>query len=387
MSNNMSYLVDILNRKQKAQLQASICLWTGAVAIFFLWWFQPSHVAFNSFVLGWAIIMPAYYFYFLRRIKKQSPELPIPADWRVAMLSKQRIILCLLTSVLSNSIQIKAAERPPQLSPTVDLGVYDNAQTCRDVQTIAIEHIWYRWDRDNPNQLLRQIKSIAAKNRKPMITIEPYPIRSIGTDKTLLSDIAAGKYDATVKALAKEIKALDAPVIVRWGHEMECVKVYPWSERPVQDYIAAFRKVSTTLKTTAPAVQMLWSPVGNDNCQVYYPGDDFVDYTGFTVLEFPAMSVLWHGHGMAFAEWMNEKYPRVASFGKPVIVAELGVYDNPANQKAWVTAAFETVGNYPLVTALVYFNTRDSTSWAQWGVPGGLNEIPNWTINPIVFQK
>jgi hypothetical protein len=60
-----------------------------------------------------------------------------------------------------------------------------------------------------------------------------------------------------------------------------------------------------------------------------------------------------------------------------VIVAELGVYDNPANQKAWVTAAFETVGNYPLVTALVYFNTRDSASWAQWGVPGGLHEIPN----------
>jgi hypothetical protein len=88
MSNNKSYLVDILNRKQKAQLQALTCLWTGAVAIFFLWWFQPSHVAdpwcfaFNSFVLGWAIMMPAYYFYFLRRIKKPNPELPIPASYR-----------------------------------------------------------------------------------------------------------------------------------------------------------------------------------------------------------------------------------------------------------------------------------------------------------------
>ena len=89
MSNNKSYLVDILNRKQKAQLQALICLWTGAVAIFFLWWFQPSHVAdpwcfaFNSFVLGWAIMMPAYYFYFLRRIKKPNPELLIPASYRL----------------------------------------------------------------------------------------------------------------------------------------------------------------------------------------------------------------------------------------------------------------------------------------------------------------
>ena len=103
MSNNKFYLVDILNRKQKVQLQALICLWTGAVAIFFLWRFQPSHVAdpwcfaLNSFVLGVAIMMPAYYFYVLRRIKKPNPELAIPADWRVAMLSKQRIILCLLT--------------------------------------------------------------------------------------------------------------------------------------------------------------------------------------------------------------------------------------------------------------------------------------------------
>jgi cellulose synthase/poly-beta-1,6-N-acetylglucosamine synthase-like glycosyltransferase len=92
MRSNHSYLVDILNRKQKTQLHILICLWIGAVAIFSLWWFQPSHVAnpwgfaFNSFVLGWAILMPAYYFYFLRRIKKPNPELPIPPDWLVAMV-------------------------------------------------------------------------------------------------------------------------------------------------------------------------------------------------------------------------------------------------------------------------------------------------------------
>jgi len=30
--------------------------------------------------------MPGYYFYFLRRMKKPNPALPIPADWRVAMV-------------------------------------------------------------------------------------------------------------------------------------------------------------------------------------------------------------------------------------------------------------------------------------------------------------
>src|SRR5215475_9961469 len=85
-------LVDILNIKQKTQLHILIGVWAVAVAIFSLWWFEPAHVAnpwyfaFDSFILGWAIAMPGYYFYFLRRVRKPNPELRIPADWRVAMV-------------------------------------------------------------------------------------------------------------------------------------------------------------------------------------------------------------------------------------------------------------------------------------------------------------
>jgi cellulose synthase (UDP-forming) len=86
------YLVDVLNRKQKRQVDILIVLWAVSVGIFTAWWFQPKNIvnpwlfAFNSFVLGWGTVMPAYYFYFLRRMKKPNPELPIPADWRVAMV-------------------------------------------------------------------------------------------------------------------------------------------------------------------------------------------------------------------------------------------------------------------------------------------------------------
>lgn len=86
------YLVDVLNRKQKRQVDILIVLWALSAGIFTVWWFQPKHIdnpwlfAFNSFVLGWGIVMPAYYFYFLRRMKKPNPELPIPADWRVGMV-------------------------------------------------------------------------------------------------------------------------------------------------------------------------------------------------------------------------------------------------------------------------------------------------------------
>ena len=52
------YLVDVLNRKQKRQVDILIVLWAVSVGIFTAWWFQPKHIvnpwlfAFNSFVLA-----------------------------------------------------------------------------------------------------------------------------------------------------------------------------------------------------------------------------------------------------------------------------------------------------------------------------------------------
>ena len=51
------YLVDVLNRKQKRQVDVLIVLWAVSMGIFTAWWFQPKHIdnpwlfAFNSFVL------------------------------------------------------------------------------------------------------------------------------------------------------------------------------------------------------------------------------------------------------------------------------------------------------------------------------------------------
>jgi hypothetical protein len=45
--------------------------------------------------------------------------------------------------------------------------------------------------------------------------------------------------------------------------------------------------------------------------------------------------------------------------------------------------AFATIGNYPLVKALIYFNAQDSVSWRKWGAPGA----PNWQINPSILSN
>ena len=178
------------------------------------------------------------------------------------------------------------------------------------------------------------IKGAIAKGRIPLLTIEPWDIATIGTRDHLLHDIAVGGYDRITAAIAQEIDSLNYPVFIRRGHEMECVPTYPWSEKPAEDYIDPFREFAILFKKISPTSQIIWSPVGNNNCEKYYPGNDLVDYAGLTVFELPAASIGWFGHAMSFADWMNDKYPRVAQFNKPIIIADIGIADTPKNQAA-----------------------------------------------------
>jgi endoglucanase len=306
-----------------------------------------------------------------------------------------------INGLTAQTKQVPKAEHLKALPSTVDLGAYDNFHKLDSVRTITYEHIWCDWARYTPGKLLPQLKEITAKGRIPLVTIEPYPIGSIGSAETLLPDIGAGKYDSVTSALAKEIKSLGSPVLVRWGPEMEYA-IKPWSVKAPADYIAAYRHFVAKFKKISPSSSMVWSPVGEapipvsvllgsdtnsgemtKGCEQYYPGDDVVDYAGFSLYEVPAVSINWAGHPRSFADWMNQKYPRFVAFNKPIIIAELGVWDTAARQAAWMQAAFAAVPNYPLLKVLVYFNTQDLVSWKKWGGMGA----PNWLINQAVFTN
>ena len=85
--------IDILSPAKRLQLDALIAAWVFADAIFWFWWLQPSHISqpflffLNSLFLSWTTVMPIYFFFFLRRMKKPNPALSIPREWRVAMVT------------------------------------------------------------------------------------------------------------------------------------------------------------------------------------------------------------------------------------------------------------------------------------------------------------
>ena len=277
---------------------------------------------------------------------------------------------------------VPVVTHPPSL-PTVDAGVYDPSHAFDRIHTLAYEAVWVSWDRYKNGQLSPQLKKIASKGRQPIITIEPFPIKSIGTADTLLRDIAAGKYDAVISRLARDVSFIEIPAYIRWGAEMEHTEDYPWAKKPANDYIAAFRHFVSVFKQGCSDARFVWSPVGNEGCEAYYPGDDVVDFTGFSIYELPVSSIGWFGHPMSFTDWMDNKYPRIAQYNKPMILVEVGVSDTRKNQKIWLANAFAALPSYPLVKAFIYFNAIDIHSWKKWGGKAA----PNWTIDPKLFSQ
>jgi beta-mannanase len=273
-----------------------------------------------------------------------------------------------------------------------DLGVYDPDRAFDKAAGIRYEQIWVDWSRDSAKSVLVQLQAITAKGRTPILSIDPNPIRKVGSAKSLLGDVAAGRYDKVTRAYAAAVKAVSSPVIVRWGPEMERDNNTPWSGKPAADYIAAYRHFATAFHVAAPGTPLVWSPLGREGSDTapagtvtsdsYYPGDEFVDFVGFSVYEYPKCTIQWYGVPRSFADWMQEKYPPLAKFGKPVIIVELGVFDSPANQEEWVKAAFSSLDQFPLVKIVIYYDAKDPVNWSKF-VEGAV--APDWHINPTAL--
>ena len=289
----------------------------------------------------------------------------------------------LLALVQAGEATPPAAEHLNALPAGVDLGAYDNQHKFDDLRTLKYEMIWCNLDKYREGKLLPELAEITNRGRTPIVTIEPYPIRGIGWRKNLLPDITAGKYDSIILAMANEVDSLGSPVCVRFAPEMDMDTGKPYTQKPPEIFIPAYQHFVLVFREASPTSLIIWTSVGNQGGEKYYPGADYVDYTGYSLYEQADASKLWCGHERSFAEWMDEKYPAFATFGKPIIITELGIWGSPEKQKTWMEDAFATVGKYPLVKALIYFNAQDSVSWRKWGAPGA----PNWHIDRAVFTN
>jgi cellulose synthase (UDP-forming) len=244
---------------------------------------------------------------------------------------------------------------------------------------LATETTFHSWSATGADPLGLEIDRILARGRAPVVTLQPRPRgAAVFSPETLIDDIGRGAYDQTIRAYAQMARARQPDVVVvRFAPEMELVGANGWALGSADAYARAYRHVVDVFRAeSASNVRWLWSPAGNDRAAEYYPGDDYVDLVGLTVLA----SQEWDRHwGFAttrgFAELLGEKYPLAERLGKPLVVAELGVaIADPAEEARWLRDARASFDRFPLLRGVSYFNARQPRD------PPQISVFPDWRL-------
>jgi len=194
--------------------------------------------------------------------------------------------------------------------------------------------------------------------------------------------VAAGEHDALIDSLGTFFKGLgNRPVFLRIGYEFDG---YSWNDYDQDAYKAAYRRIKDRLDAMGvDNVAYVWQSTGwvsnQEHLEAWYPGDDYVDWTGFSF----------------FSRWAEQEMITFSRRkGKPVFIAEATptistntdkfngkteeiILGNPEQAERawehWFVPFFRTIDENPdVVKAISYIN-------AHWKVR------PMWKDNPT-FQ-
>jgi endoglucanase len=255
----------------------------------------------------------------------------------------------------------------------ISFGAYDPGGDFSDTADCTIEHIFLPWEDVAIETLFDADRYARARNRSLLVTLEPWTwSRSArNTARSLREGIASGAHDANMRSICEVFAALESPLILRWGHEMDNDNGhFIWAGWRPSDYIAAYRRMATIARQVVPGIQLIWSPLGHAGMQDFYPGDDLVDMVGLSVFGLQAWDRANHGRDRSFAEILAPRYDRAIVFGKPVMVAELGYSGDAAYVAAWDRQVRTMSARFPALAGVVYFNHPEVYDWPQgFGLP------------------
>lgn len=249
--------------------------------------------------------------------------------------------------------ELKKADIKEYKKPQPTFGVYnDPSVKPADIDSPHIVHIFIDW-RDS-HYLAQQLLENQQSDNPILITLEP---RGDDNGTKLLSDIKAGRYDERLDSIFEVINAYRKPVYIRFAHEAELKKLYPWSNQDPSLYINAYRHTidyshSLGVKNT----KWVWAPAGNPGAEAYYPGDKYVDVIGTTILH----DKYWYGYSRPTFYEIAQQRLWLMNFKKPVWVVEFGAgHTNPEFQNYLINDALDSYKQLGF-GALIYLNMVDA---------------------------
>ena len=187
------------------------------------------------------------------------------------------------------------------------------------------------------------------------------PLIAWGDVKT--SAINAGTHDNYIRARADAVKALGAPIFIRWFSEMD-TRYHSENAVSPSSYISAWRRIHRIF-TNRGATNVVWVWCGTaagfqyNRAQPFYPGAAYVDW------------ICADGYNWAprkpDTEWTSFRtifqhfYSWGTSQGKPLMIAETGTEEDtvPGRKAQWIRDAMNTMKtDYTNIKAFVYFDAR-----------------------------
>ncbi len=159
-----------------------------------------------------------------------------------------------------------------------------------------------------------------------------------GCSTRYLDDINAGKYDELIDEMGGYFKALDRPVYLRIGYEFDGY----WNCFQPEPHKKAFVRIVERLRALgADNVASVWQsatwPFDNTDWEKWYPGDEVVDWIGFSLF---LTDQGYHEGAPPDPNTIRDSLLAFArSRNKPVMVAESANqgYDNAALTRSVIT--------------------------------------------------
>jgi hypothetical protein len=234
--------------------------------------------------------------------------------------------------------------------------------------------MWYQqWS--EPLFYRLQLPHVQALGAAPLVTWDP-SLNGVGVP---FPQIVSGRYDAYLRAAAREAAAWGLPIYIRFAHEMN-LRGSPFGPGHAGDtasqFVRAWRHVVRVFRQErATNVEWVWSP--NVDCdgkcpfKAFYPGNSWVDWVALDGYNYASVS---HVPWMSFSRVFGASYRELTKLSpKPVMIAETSTASRGGSKPAWIRQTFRTIpSRYPRIRAVVWFDRVKETNWTVNSSPAAL---------------
>jgi hypothetical protein len=229
--------------------------------------------------------------------------------------------------------------------------------------------VFVHWGNENefPIDIAKGLKS---RNKTLIIFWEAmdYNIDSSEQPNFSYDSILKGSWDKYISSFSVQAQDYGGPIILIPFEEMNG-DWYPWSgtknNNNPQKHIQAYRYIHNFFKNV-PNVKFGWV-INNDSVpdttenqpELYYPGDDYVDYLGVNGFNFGQP---WENFNQIFGKPLE----LLKTYRKPIYIFSFACAQG-SKKAAWITDALSVqIPKYPKIKGWVWFNEKKEKDWRVW---------------------